>query len=186
MGQPYIQLWVKEEINMSTLHSLREGINETWGDLVEGWQKLSQKAYGAITRFTPGKKNKDEGTNEEKYEITSRNSGWGMLAAEMFDDGDKIVVRLESPGMDENDFELRIQNNYLVISGEKQIEREHKDGHYHVTECAYGFFERAIPLPDGVLDDADKIIATYKKGVLRVELPKLNSRKRNKITVKAG
>ena len=106
---------------MSTLQELREGINEAWGGLVEGWQKLYQKAYGAVTKFTPvSKGKKDNTTTEEKQEVAVRSTGWGMLATEMFDEGNKIIVRLESPGMDKNDFELKIINNCLVICGEKE------------------------------------------------------------------
>jgi HSP20 family protein len=50
-----------------------------------------------------------------------------------------------------------------------------------VTECAYGRFERAIPLPDDV--ESDQAEASYKNGVLRVELPKTVSRQRRKIKV---
>ena len=172
---------------MSTLQELREGINEAWGGLVEGWQKLYQKAYGAVTKFTPvSKGKKDNTTTEEKQEVAVRSTGWGMLATEMFDEGNKIIVRLESPGMDKNDFELKIINNCLVICGEKKIERERNEGHYHVTECAYGHFERAIPLPEGVSDDTSKALATYKNGVLRIELPKLALKPRNTIKISTG
>lgn len=159
---------------MSTLQQVREGLSGVWDGVVEGWQKLHRRASGAITRFTPGRKAGNKGGTEEKQEVTFRSAGWGVLATEIFDDDDKVMVRLEVPGMDENDFELQVLNNYLVIRGEKQIEREHNEGRYHVTECAYGQFERAIPLPVGVSEDVDKVRATYKRGILRIELPKLD------------
>ena len=68
----------------------------------------------------------------------------------------------------------------------KKIERERNEGHYHVTECAYGHFERAIPLPEGVSDDTSKALATYKNGVLRIELPKLALKPRNTIKISTG
>lgn len=168
---------------MTTLQQLHEGISEAWDSLVEGWQKLYRRASGAITRFTHGKKSENEETVDDEQQITSRNAGWGVLATEIFDGDDKVVVRLEAPGMDKNDFELQILNNYLVICGEKQIERERKEGRYYVTECAYGHFERAIPLPAGVSDDVDKVNATYKRGVLRVELPKLALQPRKRVRI---
>ncbi|WP_213381443.1 Hsp20/alpha crystallin family protein [Allochromatium tepidum] len=45
---------------------------------------------------------------------------------------------------------IQIRDGYLVIRGEKQFEHESTEGQYHVTECAYGHFERAIPLPEEV------------------------------------
>lgn len=165
---------------MSTLDQLREGLNEAWDTLVDGWQRLYRRASGAITRFTPGKKVRedDKGAGQE---IAVRSAGWGVLAAEVFDDDDQILVRLEAPGLDKTDFDLEVLDNYLVVRGDKQIERERTEGRYHVTECAYGRFERAIPLPDEV--DASKAWANYKNGVLRIKLPKAASQRRRIINL---
>jgi len=165
---------------MSTLHQLREGMNEAWDAVVDGWQRLYRRASGAITRFTPGKKARED-ENGAGQEIAVRSAGWGVLAAELFDGDDQIVVRLEAPGMNKNDFDLEVLDNYLVVRGEKQIERERTEGRYHVTECAYGRFERAISLPEEV--EAGKAHATYKAGVLHVELPKSASGRRRRISV---
>ena len=162
---------------MSTLQQLKEGLNEAWDSLADGWQRLYRRAAGAITRFTPGRR-EDEKTGRE---LAVRSSGWGVLASEVFDDDDQIVVRLEAPGMDKGDFDLEVLDNYLVIRGEKQYERESTEGQYRVTECAYGRFERAIPLPEEV--ETGKAQATYKKGILRVELPKSARGQRRKVTV---
>ena len=83
---------------MSTLHQLREELNEAWDILIEGWQRLYRRASGAITRFVPGKKAHEDDTGKGQ-EISVRSTGWGLLAAEVFDDYDKIVVRLEVPGL---------------------------------------------------------------------------------------
>ena len=166
---------------MSTLHQLREGLNEAWDTLVDGWQRLYRRAAGAITRFTPGKHASKEGDVDASREIAARSTGWGVLAAEVFDDQDKIMVRLEAPGMEKADFELEVLDDYLVVRGEKQIARERNEGRFHVAECAYGRFERAIPLPDDV--ESEKAHASYTNGVLRVELPKPASRRRKRVTL---
>jgi HSP20 family protein len=165
---------------MSTLHQLREGLNDAWDTLFDGWQRLYRRASGAITRFTPCKKARED-DNSTGQEIAVRSAGWGVLVAEVFDDDGKIVVRLEAPGLEKSDFDLEVVDHYLVVRGEKQIERERTDGRYHVTECAYGRFERVIPLPDEV--DSSKAQANYKNGVLRIELPKAASHRRRTITV---
>jgi HSP20 family protein len=166
---------------MSTLNQLREGLNEVWDTLVEGWHRLYRRASGAITRFTPGK-TPGESAGEGGQENTLRSAGWGVLAAEVFDNDDKIVVRLEAPGLEKDDFALQVVDGYLVVRGEKQVERQRSEGYYYVTECAYGRFERAIPLPDEV--QADKAHASYKNGVLRVEFPRSKPVHRRKISVK--
>ena len=166
---------------MSTLNQIREGLNEVWDTVLEGWQRLYRRASGAITRFTPGK-TFGEGANEGRQEIALRSAGWGVLAAEVFDNDDKIVVRLEAPGLEKDDFDLQVMDGYLVVRGEKQVERQRSEGHYYVTECAYGRFERAIPLPDEV--QAENAQASYKNGVLLVEFPRSRTGRRRKISVK--
>lgn len=166
---------------MSTLQQLREGLHDAWETLVEDWQRLSRRASGAITRFTPGKRAKDDDRDYAAQELAIRSAGWGVLAAEVFDDNDSVVVRIEAPGMEKSDFDLRILDNYLVVRGEKRVEREKSEGRYQVRECAYGHFERAIELPQGV--DTDAVKASYKRGVLRVEVPKSASYRHNRITI---
>jgi len=163
---------------MSTLQQVKEGLNEAWDSFADGWQRLYRHAAGAITRFTPG------GAGDPDAQAhASRSTGWGVLTAEVFDNEDSVVVRLEVPGLDSDDIELQVHDDYLVVSGEKRSERESVHGRYHVTECAYGRFERAIPLPVDV--DSDQAKANYKKGVLRVELPKAATHRRRTIRVVA-
>jgi len=104
-----------------------------------------------------------------------------VLACEVLDNDDKIVVRLEAPGMDKDDFDLQMIENYLLVRGEKQMTKERSQGGYHISECAYGRFERAIPLPAEV--DVKKAKASYKRGVLRVELPKSTPAHRIRLNV---
>lgn len=163
---------------MSTLQQLKRGVSNAWDSLVDGWQKLYQQASGAITRFWPGSNDR-----EEQQALARRSAGWGVMAAEVFDDGEKLVVRLEAPGMERDDFDLQVTENYLVVRGEKHFERENKEGRYHITERAYGSFERAIPLPEAV--NADQAKAKYKHGVLHIELPKAESHRRRTIEIQS-
>jgi len=165
---------------MSTLHQLRDGLTDVWDNVIDGWQRLYRRASSAISRFTPGA-NAREALEEAGSEIGMHNAGWGVLAAEVFDNSDQILVRLETPGLEKSDFDVEVLGNYLVVRGEKHHQRERSAGRYFVTECAYGSFERAIPLPDEV--DSSKARARYKNGVLRIELPKAGSAHRRSITV---
>jgi HSP20 family protein len=160
---------------MSSLQQLQEGLSEAWDALLHGWQLLYQRAASAITRFTPHGA-KGELLPRDAQEFALRSSGWGVLAAEVFDDDDRVVVRLEAPGMQRDEFSLQVVNDRLVIRGEKRMQREQSNGRYQISECAYGRFERVIALPDKV--DPRKAQAKYKRGVLRVELPKAGSRRR--------
>ncbi|MCP4041058.1 MAG: Hsp20/alpha crystallin family protein [Gammaproteobacteria bacterium] len=169
---------------MSTFKQLREGLTDTLDTLLDGWQRLYHRAAGAITRFTPGSSDSTELEVRETQDTSKYNAGWGVLAAEVFDDGDKVVVRMETPGMKKEDFDLQVRNNYLIISGEKRIGRERTNGRYHVSECAYGCFERSIPLPGEV--ESASARASYTKGVLRIELPKPDSQGRESINIEVN
>lgn len=164
---------------MSTLQQIREDMTHAWDCILEGWEHLFRRAKGALTRFTPSARKAED--DAEHHELMTRSSGWGLLAAEVFDDDDRVVVRLEAPGLDKDDFDLQVVDDYLVVRGEKRVARERIQGDYHISECAYGRFERAIPLPEEV--ESGKASAHYKHGVLRVELPKSGSRRRRTIQV---
>ncbi|GIX30875.1 MAG: hypothetical protein KatS3mg124_1347 [Porticoccaceae bacterium] len=84
--------------------------------------------------------------------------------------------------MDPEDFDVEVVDDWLVIRGEKRFEREETRGNWRVAECAYGSFERAIPLPAAV--DPERARAQYRKGVLRVELPKRQSERRRLVPVR--
>lgn len=82
----------------------------------------------------------------------------------------EVCVTVELPGIDEKDIDLAIAENALTIKGEKKTEKEEKDeGRYHV-ERSYGSFQRRLMLPCEI--NTDKTKATFKKGVLKVTLPK--------------
>jgi HSP20 family protein len=163
---------------MSTLQQVREGLNEAWDSLLDGWQRLYRRAAGAITRFTPGRQTDQAVANRDSG---GRSIGWGVLAAEVFDSDDSIVVRLEVPGMDGDGFDIQVQGNNLVVRGEKQLVHEQTRGHYRVTECAYGRFQRVVPLSEEV--DGEGAHASYRHGVLRVELPRS---RRSRRTIKVN
>ena len=156
----------------TTLQQFRAGMSHAWGRVVEGWDQLSRQAAGAMTRFTGAR----DGQAAEGRELAERSAGWGLLAAEVFDNDDHVIVRVEAPGLDKDELKIEVQDDMLVISGEKRMARERSEGRWHVNECAYGAFQRVVPLPDSV--DSAKADASYKDGVLRVELPKAAERRR--------
>jgi len=164
---------------MNTLENLRSGLGRTWDALADGWRQLVEGASGALTRFVPVHREDDAGAV-----ALHRSLDWGLLAAEMREDDKQIVVRVEVPGMDEDDFDIEIQDDLLRISGQKQFRREQNQGSYHITECAYGRFQRVIPLPAPVRED--KTRASYRRGILEVRLPKRSRKSGSRIKVSTG
>ena len=95
-------------------------------------------------------------------------------------------IEAEIPGMDEKNLEITLSNGTLTIKGEKKEEMEEKKKNSFLSERRYGSFQRSFQIPAGV--DAEKIEATFSKGVLKVILPKTVEavKKEKKITVKAA
>ncbi len=82
----------------------------------------------------------------------------------------EIKVKAELPGMDEKDIDVSVNEDALIIRGEKKEEQEDKGKDYYRMERSYGSFTRTIPLPAEV--ETDKVEAKFRKGVLTVVLPK--------------
>ena len=88
-----------------------------------------------------------------------------------------LEVTAEIPGVDAKDIDVELKDGILTIKGEKKDEREEKDEkkNYHLVERSYGMFQRAFTVGNDI--DADKIGASFDKGVLKVTLPKLPAAK---------
>jgi len=159
---------------MSTLTQIREGLSRAWDSITEGWRELREMAAEALTRFHPV-------PSEDGAPPQRRSVRWGLLAAEVADDGEDVVVKLEAPGMNADDFDLEVVGDVLVIRGEKRVSWDNQVGDFYVSERAYGRFERAVQLPASVDESTAK--ARYDSGVLTVRLPKTERRRRSRITI---
>ena len=95
---------------------------------------------------------------------------FGAPSVDVAEDDKAFKITAELPGLEAKDVEVSIAGDMLVLKGEKTQEREQKDKNYHMSERAYGSFQRAFALPDGV--DRNKIAADLAKGVLTITLPK--------------
>lgn len=91
-------------------------------------------------------------------------------ALELREDGDRVTVSVELPGVDRKDVSVTIHDGVLTIAGERKQEKEVQEGEYVRTERYYGRFERQVGLTQPVV--SDQIKAAYKDGVLTITLPK--------------
>lgn len=167
---------------MNTYEQFRQGLQTMWDNIAEGWQQFRESAGNALTRFNPIARKDNLQTAQDIAMINS--SRWGILATDVEESEDEVTVRMEVPGMEADDFDIAVVQEHLVIRGKKQATRTHKSGQYHIMECAYGSFERAIPLPNSVSEAQAK--AKYKRGVLTVTLPKDQKHQRRRIEVKSA
>jgi HSP20 family protein len=153
---------------MSTFSEFGEGLERAWDSVSDGWRQFRRRAAHALTRFKPLNRKGELETAEEVF--LQRSSPWGLLAADVSETDTQVNVRLEVPGLEADNFDIHVIGNVLLVRGEKRVERANTEGRFHVMECAYGSFERAVPLPVDVDENAAK--ASYRRGVLRIELPR--------------
>ena len=158
---------------------LKSGADQAWESLSEGWRELSARASGALTRFRPTPASKASTAWDERWAPVG---SWAFMAADVFDDDETVIVRIEAPGMRREDFNVELHGDVLTVWGEKQFDREANRGRYSVVQCAYGSFRRDIALPVPVKPDRTK--ATYREGVLRIELPKADGARARRIAVR--
>jgi HSP20 family protein len=104
-------------------------------------------------------------------ETATRRRGLAGLWApqiESFQRGDQFVVRADLPGLTKDDIRVELEDDALVIAGERTTEEEHDDDGFYSSERSYGRFCRVVPLPDGAIQDSAK--ASFNNGVLEVTL----------------
>ena len=103
---------------------------------------------------------------------------------DVYEDEHNVTLKIEVPGIDEKDIDVRIENNVLTVHGERRFEKEEKEENYRRVERQYGSFTRTFTLPTTV--DAEKVEANYDKGVLKIALPKKAEAKPKQIKVNVG
>lgn len=107
-------------------------------------------------------------------------AGW-TPAVDVLEDKDKLTVKAELPGFKREDINVTLHEDSLILSGERRVEEEQKQGEFYRCERYYGKFHRLVSLPSSV--DAEKIEAKYQDGVLSITLPKTEKARGKKIEV---
>ncbi len=105
---------------------------------------------------------------------------WGPRV-DIHETDDMYVVEAELPGLTKDDIKLSVHESTLTLEGEKKLEEEKKGRNWHRQERVYGKFQRSFTLPSAV--DANKISATFKNGVLTIELPKSEAARPKEIPI---
>jgi HSP20 family protein len=95
-------------------------------------------------------------------------SGW-TPQTEVFQRGNELVVRADLPGLNRDEVNVELEDDRIIIHGERRDEHETNEQGFYQTERSYGSFYRAIPLPEGV--DGDKAQADFTNGVLEITMP---------------
>lgn len=133
-----------------------------------------------------------ETLREEMEELASRAFGeegalWSgermVPSLDLSETDGALEVRMDVPGVEPKDLDIQVNGNLLTICGQRKEEREEKGKTYHRVERRTGSFSRSVTLPVAVKEDA--VEAQYKDGILTIKLPKTESAKGKRITVKS-
>jgi HSP20 family protein len=103
---------------------------------------------------------------------------------DIYEDEHNLTLKLEVPGIEEKDIDIRLENNVLTVRGERKLEKEEKEENFHRVERRYGSFVRAFTLPNTV--DPDSAKANYDKGVLKLTFAKRAEAKPKQIKIGVG
>ena len=136
-----------------TIHRIRSGLLRAWREVLV---RISGHATPFLSRRPP--------------EFTDAFPHWGLLAAEVWETAQSVVVRVEIPGMDAADLSVGVRGGVLVIRGERRAAGGAEAGEYRLTERAYGQFERRVVLPGTLNEESRETV--YRDGVLTVIVPK--------------
>lgn len=112
-------------------------------------------------------------------DVTAETGWWP--AVDLAETDDDFVVTAELPGLTKKDVEVSVENDVLILSGERKVETEEHKGRWHRVERGYGEFHRSFRLPSRV--DAAKVDARFKDGLLTVTVPKIEGAKPRKIEI---
>lgn len=105
-------------------------------------------------------------------------------AAEIYEDEHHLTLKLDTPGIKQEDLDVKVENNTLTIRGERKFDKEEKQENFHRVEHHYGTFYRAFTLPATV--DASKVKADYENGVLKLQFDKREEAKPKQIKINVG
>ena len=117
-------------------------------------------------------------------ETSLTTAGAFIPPVDVYEDEHGLRLKLEVPGIEEKDLDIRIENNVLSVRGERKFEKEEKEENFHRIERRYGSFVRSFSLPTTV--DQESVSADYKNGVLSLGLTKKAEAKPKQIKVNIG
>ena len=117
--------------------------------------------------------------NRGSDELTT--GGTFVPLVDIYESEQGITLKMEVPGVSQDDLKINLENNTLTISGERKFEKDEKEENFHRIERQYGSFTRSFTLPNTV--DSEKVDATYDSGILSIQLAKKAEAKPKQIKI---
>jgi HSP20 family protein len=103
---------------------------------------------------------------------------------EMYERDQKVVVQADLPGLSKEDVKAQIEDDAIILSGERKHEAQRNEGGAYLSERSYGSFYRVVPLPEGA--DSANASASFRDGVLRIEVPMTQRQRGRTLAISDG
>ncbi len=149
------------------MKQLQKRPRNTIQDIQEELNRLMEETFGEFGQF--------------EQRIGSQIGTW-KPAIELFEKDGNLLLRAELPGLEKDDINIEISNNSLILSGDIKEKEEEKGQNYYKSELRYGKFLRNINLPLDI--NKEKIKASFKNGILTIDMPKTEEEKQKKLKIK--
>jgi HSP20 family protein len=114
----------------------------------------------------------------------SLSAGKFIPPVDIYEDADRLVLKLEVPGIPQKDLEINLENQTLTIKGERKLVEDEKEENFHRIERRYGSFVRSFTLPATI--ETDSAQANYENGVLSITLQKKEAAKPKQLPIEIG
>jgi HSP20 family protein len=102
---------------------------------------------------------------------------------DLSEEQDSLVLRVDLPGLGEDDVKVEVDNDVLTLSGERRAEHKTEEGSFYRVERGYGHFSRSFTLPEGI--DAESVEGSFDRGVLELRIPKPEEKQPKRVELKS-
>jgi HSP20 family protein len=143
--------------------------------------ELAKTGSASVARKSRAAAAEDDDEDEDEKPAAS-NEPEGQLTIDVYQTPSDIVVESAIAGVKPEDIDIHVTNDSITVRGERHREKEAGDVDYFYQECYWGRFSRSVILPQEV--DPESASVTFKNGILKVRLPKLNRKKTRKLRVR--
>ena len=114
----------------------------------------------------------------------SLSAGNFIPPVDIYEDANRLVLKLEVPGIPQEDLQIDLQNQTLTVKGERKFVNEEKEENFHRIERRYGGFIRSFTLPSTI--ETESAQARYENGVIAITLPKKEAAKPKQVKIEIG
>ena len=119
-------------------------------------------------------------TRNKVFEEALTTGIWSPVV-DIYETDTSVILKAELPGMTKEDIAIEINENNLILKGERKFQKDIKEENYHRIERSYGSFSRSFTLPDTV--DRERVSASFKDGILEITIPKIEGARPKQIEI---